>query len=84
MSALTVVFNHLTAYLWFFVYFAFGEPAILDVLSDEQLAVINNIITQGELLFGDSFVIEPRPVLIIGTSVFICGAVIGLVRKLIK
>ena len=86
MSALTTMFNFVVVYVRYFCCIVLGGYfSVSDFVSSEQKELAKDILFQ---LTGDSSFLQLQfpssPLLILFVSVFVAGAVIGLLRRLIR
>lgn len=83
MSALTSIFNFLYVYLRIIVAYVFGTKIYVDSFPmGESREIFRAIIN--EFGFGNYVYFEPQPLLILIVGVVSLGAIIGLVRRLMK
>lgn len=81
MSALTEIFNYLFAYLFVCTSLLFSDlNTDASFLSPEVQEIVFSI---GQNLNAETFA-TLRPILFISTGIFVCGAIIGFVKRLIK
>lgn len=85
MSALTEIFNHLYAYLLAFLTFVLGietkvpNGPVGDICQDISQNLFS-MFTEEQILHF----MEIRPILLISIGIFACGALIGLVHRLMR
>lgn len=95
MSALTTIFNHLYVYLYAVMKYIFGGECLANDFNSEAHKEI--LIEMGEFFYNyypdlvsfDSkgvLVVDfaPQPILILIVGVFALGAIIALVRRLVR
>lgn len=85
MSALTEIFNHLYAYLLSFLSLVLGTNGIVP---DGPVGdICNDIILKMYSMFTEEQILhflELKPILFLSIGIFACGAIIGLIHRLMR
>ncbi len=90
MTALTTLFNYLVAYITFYSAWIFGfeffynnlNPDVASIVRDIQVEAFQMYPELAEKFATDGFVINP--IVLLPICIFALGALIGLVRRLIR